>query len=267
MNKPKIKFKKVMKDYYKDHPEYYDSLNKFHKNSDINEIALDITKLIKKNNIKKVLDAGCGSGSLCFELQKMNPKVVFCGVDWSKYGVALANKNKSKKGIKCVFKQADIEKCLPFGKESFDLIISTQVIEHLVNPGKAILNMKHVLKKDGILYLRFVGLYRCFSMPLKYNLLKIADSFAMLFNKDYIKFRFIKPELKGVLEDTDMVYLSYVPEIARFIEKNNMTCIESDIRGKIIAVNGKSKNKIHFRIIRYFFQFFGHIGHIIKNIQ
>lgn len=52
-----------------------------------------------------------------------------------------------KRGIKA--KRGVIEK-IPFKNNSFDIIVLTEIIEHLPNPGIALKEVKRVLKKDGI---------------------------------------------------------------------------------------------------------------------
>src|SRR3989344_2408900 len=47
---------------------------------------------------------------------------------------------------------------LPFKEEEFEMVLCTEVLEHLKNPSLALQEMKRVLKKDGLLVLttRFV---------------------------------------------------------------------------------------------------------------
>jgi len=40
-----------------------------------------------------------------------------------------------------------------FGKESFDVVVSTELLEHVVNWRSVINNMKEILKKDGYIYI------------------------------------------------------------------------------------------------------------------
>ena len=99
-----------------------------------------ILRLINKNKKYKILDLGCSSGSL---LKKLD----FCdnlyGVDISIDAINLAK----KKGFKNVFNVDAIT--LPFKDNMFDIIISSDVLEHIENDNKAISEMEKVLKKKG----------------------------------------------------------------------------------------------------------------------
>ncbi|MBM3251599.1 MAG: class I SAM-dependent methyltransferase [Candidatus Omnitrophica bacterium] len=87
-----------------------------------------------------ILDLGCGSGKL-FEGVDAS-KVV--GIDISDY---LLKKAKSR--IKYILKAEG--ESLPFKNESFNKIICSEVIEHLLNPGIVMKEAKRVLKKKGAL--------------------------------------------------------------------------------------------------------------------
>jgi len=48
----------------------------------------------------------------------------------------------------------DAEKLVDhFGKESFDIVVSTELLEHVTNWRSVINNMKEILKKDGYIYI------------------------------------------------------------------------------------------------------------------
>jgi len=90
-----------------------------------------------------VLDLGCGSGYLTGKIHSEKCRV---------YGVDLAFNYVSIAAGSCPvanFVQADIES-LPFKDKSFDLVICSEVLEHLVNPSKALGEIKRVTKKTFI---------------------------------------------------------------------------------------------------------------------
>ncbi|MBU1086403.1 MAG: class I SAM-dependent methyltransferase [Candidatus Omnitrophica bacterium] len=84
-------------------------------------------KLICKKNIEKFLDVGCGDGKLTMEFAEVaKPKEI--------YGIEFVDEVRweaEKKGIKCV--KSDLSSKWPFDDDSFDLILSSQSIEHLHN--------------------------------------------------------------------------------------------------------------------------------------
>lgn len=95
----------------------------------------------------KILDVGCGDGSLLYHLKKANPKLDLYGTDISKEGCRLA----SKQGIKA--KPADLNYKIPFGNSKFDFIIAHECIEHLWNSDKFLSECHRCLKKNGYLIL------------------------------------------------------------------------------------------------------------------
>lgn len=97
------------------------------------------------NNPKAVLDVGCASGWLLFEIAKNYPKAQCTGIDV--YKKALEYASKAYKKIK--FIEADAHK-LPFSDQSFDLIICTEVLEHVQDPKGVLQEIKRVLKPGGV---------------------------------------------------------------------------------------------------------------------
>lgn len=99
----------------------------------------------KKNNPKNILDVGCASGWFLSELAFRYPKTKHVGVD--AYKKAIDYGKKRYKNLKLICADAH---SLPFPKESFDVIICTEVLEHVENPQKVLKEIKRVLSKDGV---------------------------------------------------------------------------------------------------------------------
>jgi SAM-dependent methyltransferase len=72
---------------------------------------------------------------------------------------------------------------IPFKRNSFDVVVCFQVLEHIENPEKAISEMHRVLKKDGILMLSTHGNMHNHGIPndywrwTRYGLQKILKKF------------------------------------------------------------------------------------------
>lgn len=97
----------------------------------------------------KVLEAGCGVGAQTVILARNSPDANITSVDISQESLSAAKKLIEKEGINNVqFKQADIMD-LPFEEESFDHIFVCFVLEHLLDPVKALKELKRYLKKGG----------------------------------------------------------------------------------------------------------------------
>lgn len=126
-------------------PDYYqtgvkdNALQKFWHTNKLNA-ALDLIPGFPK----KILDVGCSSGWFLSKIAKRFPSARFYGIDV--YDKALNYGEKIYPNIR--FFKADAHK-IPFKKDFFDLIVCTEVLEHLENPKKAILEIKRVLKKGS----------------------------------------------------------------------------------------------------------------------
>lgn len=99
--------------------------------------------LIAKERIEKLLDLGCGDGRLTMEFAKIaKPKEVF-GVEFATESIRKAK----RRGINCI--RADLNCKLRFRSNFFDLILSSQTIEHLHNTRLHLEECYRCLKKGG----------------------------------------------------------------------------------------------------------------------
>lgn len=109
-----------------------------------------ILKLAGDVRGKKVLDLGCGDGSLTYILAKSGAEVI--GIDNEELGLKYANENLESmnhhKNLKYTFVTASAYS-LPFDSNSFDLVVSCDVIEHLNEPEKMCIETSRVLKDGG----------------------------------------------------------------------------------------------------------------------
>lgn len=105
-------------------------------------------KILKEyaNNFSNILDLGCGEGTRLNSLYSHG--VSLSGIDISQKAIQLA-KGKYK-NIKFII--GDLEH-LPFDAESFDMVYSYFVLEHLTDPEKALREAVRILEHNGILLL------------------------------------------------------------------------------------------------------------------
>jgi len=88
-----------------------------------------------------ILDAGCGTGLMLRELPAGS-----IGIDINPRNVA-----KAKKYVpQAIIEEGDVES-LPFNNNSFDTVLCTEVLEHLVLPERAVNEFRRVLKPGGYL--------------------------------------------------------------------------------------------------------------------
>jgi ubiquinone/menaquinone biosynthesis C-methylase UbiE len=109
---------------------------------------------------KYVLDVGCGEGFGTYYLSEKAKKII--GIDNSPESIELAKKNYNRENIE--FIQMDAEK-LEFPDETFEIVVSMAVIEHVKDYESYLREMKRVLKKGGIGVISF--LKRIYKVPLE----------------------------------------------------------------------------------------------------
>jgi 2-polyprenyl-3-methyl-5-hydroxy-6-metoxy-1,4-benzoquinol methylase len=78
----------------------------------------------------RVLDVGCGNGFTCGEFLKRGCQVV--GLDLSEQGIAVARQTYPAGRFELL--AADDQVLKKLGEAPFDLVISTEVVEHLYDP-------------------------------------------------------------------------------------------------------------------------------------
>lgn len=153
--------------------------------------AQKIISVLKKfKDLKKstILDIGVGFGVITSELAKCCNKI---------NGVDIIDARKSTEGYQ--FKKVG-DASLPFKNESFDIVVSNYVLEHVRDQKKHINEINRVLKKGGICYLstpnKFWPVESHYKLPFLSMLpKKIARFYLKIFRKD--------------VEEYDITHLSY----------------------------------------------------------
>jgi len=109
------------------------------------------TNLIKYND--KVLEIGCGTCRLVYELTGRGYDIT--GIDISKE--AIEHGLKKYGDIKLQVQPAEK---LQFADETFDIVLSFDLFEHIIQPDRHLSEVRRVLKKEG---------YYLFQTPNKYT--------------------------------------------------------------------------------------------------
>ncbi len=95
----------------------------------------------------RILEIGCGAGLLCLEFAQQAESVI--GIDVSQVALNFATRVKNHAGVTNVaFQQGDAEH-LAFGDNTFDLVICSEVLEHVLQPRQALIEIERVLKPGG----------------------------------------------------------------------------------------------------------------------
>lgn len=100
----------------------------------------------------KLLDVGCGIGNFCRFIKAHSPYMEVSGIDKSPKAIEISKKLAEAVGMKMDFRIANAYE-LPYNDDTFDYVVSNDVVEHLRKPIKALGEMHRVVKKGGKVYI------------------------------------------------------------------------------------------------------------------
>src|SRR5580658_8308687 len=101
-----------------------------------------------------VLDVGCGPGTITADLAELVAPGQLVGIDAAPDVVAQAKAHAEGRGlINARFEVADLFH-LPYKDGSFDVIHVHQVLQHLTDPVGGLVELRRVLRPDGVLAAR-----------------------------------------------------------------------------------------------------------------
>ncbi len=133
---------------------------------------------------KKLLDAGCGTGWFSKWACDRNADVTSMDLGAGLLG-KVAEKCNSERVIGSILE-------IPFDENTFDIVVSSEVIEHTPDPGKAIHELFRVLKPGGILILSVPNRFWYFSIWIANKLnLRPYDGF-----ENWLSWRGLRKHLK-----------------------------------------------------------------------
>lgn len=108
----------------------------------INNFYQTLIKIIKPLKAEAILDVGCGEGFSLNKLHENNIGKKLEGIDYSKEAISIGKKLFPNLSLK----QGSIYNLL-YKDDTFDIVLGTEVLEHLGNPKKALQEILRVSKK------------------------------------------------------------------------------------------------------------------------
>ena len=101
----------------------------------------------------RVLDAGCGPGTITLGLaSKVAPGFV-TGIDVEDSQFVKSREQAEREGLNVEFRKASVYQ-LPFADNSFDAVFSHALLEHLSDPRAALAELRRVLNPGGLIGVR-----------------------------------------------------------------------------------------------------------------
>ncbi|HXK50073.1 MAG TPA: methyltransferase domain-containing protein [Clostridiales bacterium] len=125
---------------------------KKHKHLLLDQIPEELDMIIRYNNFGKIIDVGCGGGLFLYSLYKREYNSKFkeiWGVDLSEE--RLKGINDISPEIKVVQDDAQILENVP--DNYFDIVVSTQVIEHVPDDGHMLEALYKISKSEALIYI------------------------------------------------------------------------------------------------------------------
>jgi 2-polyprenyl-3-methyl-5-hydroxy-6-metoxy-1,4-benzoquinol methylase len=168
------------------------------------KFAVLVEELSRLLPARSLLDAGCGDGRYLAALPTLGPlpeRVV--GVDIADAILDTARRATSSVGFEPELHRANLEQ-LPLGDAEFDLVISFQVLEHLLDPAAGVRELSRVLKPGGTLLLSTDNRLNIVSRTLNAPRWIVASALGKRNSRVRIKFphrNFSRRELTVLLRD------------------------------------------------------------------
>lgn len=205
-----------------------------------------LEEVVRRINIlpgMNVLDVGCGRGEMVFYAARQGANAV--GIDYAGEAIGLANelKKKKEKSIreKMQFHIMDAKNLL-FPSSSFDIVILTDVVEHLYDEeiNKVFLEIKRVLKRNGTIVIHtapnklFFNIgYRVYSYPIATFLVAIWNALSKSSYPNIAKPDDLRVDSHAIMHINEPTYFS----LKKLFNKHNF-------KGYVLSTNVVSKKPI-----------------------
>ena len=122
-----------------DYEQLYRQFPRIHQETDNTQACLD--RIVHDVVPGKICDVGCGTG---FLLNYIRERRSADGLDLTGVDFVIDSKTKSIEGI--IWQDANIE-ALPFGDQSFDTVVCTHSLEHILDFSTAVAELRRITKQ------------------------------------------------------------------------------------------------------------------------
>lgn len=146
---------KNLKDFYEDYWKFREDTGKiYNKEGGQAPVRLkEVASMIRETGRgTKVLDVGCGDGTLGMLLKERADSVRAVGCDLSE-GAVEYSRPWYDKVFQVNIEEDDLRE--KAGEDGFDYVICVEVIEHVMHPGAALTKCKELLSPNGYLIVSF----------------------------------------------------------------------------------------------------------------
>jgi SAM-dependent methyltransferase len=126
----------------REYREIYERMPRIQNETDNSEACLE--RIAGAIHGETVLDVGCGTGFLLDHLKHARPDLALTGVDF------IIEEGTRTRHPDIRFEQANIEK-LPFADRSFDTVVCTHVLEHILEFRQALSELRRVARRRLII--------------------------------------------------------------------------------------------------------------------
>jgi SAM-dependent methyltransferase len=127
--------------------DYYTSAHRAESPSDAQIVAIELLRPALQKHDGRVLDLGCGDGFLLAEVDRIGDLSArgweLHGADYSPAVLADARR------WPYTFEQCNLEEGAPYPDDTFDIVIASQLIEHLYDPDHLLREARRILRPGG----------------------------------------------------------------------------------------------------------------------
>lgn len=108
---------------------------------------------------QRILDIGCGTGTLTLMMQQAEPSASITGLDGDERVLSIARHKAAQAGIHSIIWQPGLVYNLPYPDASFNLVVASMMLHHLTRQHRleTFKEVKRILKPDGSFWIADFG--------------------------------------------------------------------------------------------------------------